>query len=162
MLNPYASFLDGRDPLAIIAETPAAVDRLLASIGPIAIDRSPAPGKWSPREIVAHLADTELVFSVRIRHALAEPAHVIQPFDQDDWATRYAAYDAPTAAATFAAIRRWNVALLGHLTETDLARPLTHPERGAMTPRTIVETMAGHDRNRLRQLETIAARSTAA
>jgi hypothetical protein len=158
MTNPYASFLDGRAPLTIMRETPAAIDRLLAAIGPAAIDRSPAPGKWSPREIVAHLADTELVFSVRIRHALAEPAHVIQPFDQDDWATRYAAYDAPTAAASFAAIRRWNVALVSRLTEADLARPLTHPERGAMTLRTIVETMAGHDGNHLRQLEAIAAR----
>jgi hypothetical protein len=162
MLNPYAAFVHGREPLAVIAETPAAIDHVLAAIGPTAVDRSPAPGKWSPREIVAHLADTELVFAVRIRHALAEPAHVIQPFDQDDWARPYAAYDAPTAAATFAAVRRWNLALISHLTAADLARPVTHPERGTMTLGTIVETMAGHDGNHLRQLEAIAARGPSA
>ena len=39
-----------------------------------------APGKWSVREVVAHLADCELVFSFRLRQTLAEEAPVIQPF----------------------------------------------------------------------------------
>ena len=57
------------------------------------IEESPAPGKWSPHEILCHLADCELVFSFRIRQALAEDHHVIQPFDQEIWARNYAGYD---------------------------------------------------------------------
>ncbi len=56
---------------------------------------NPAPGKWNAREIVCHLADTELVFAFRLRQAIAEPDHIVQPFDQDKWASNYAAYDLP-------------------------------------------------------------------
>jgi hypothetical protein len=60
----------------------------------------------------------------------------------------------------FAALREWNLALLGSLTPEQLARPVSHPERGSMIVKTIIETAAGHDINHLRQLE--AARKAAA
>src|SRR6266852_5877711 len=111
-MNPYASHLGDRDPRAVISATASQLERLLATAGPNRASQSPAPGKWSPREILCHLADCELVFAYRLRQALAEQHHVIQPFDQDAWARNYAAYDAQTALATFAAMRRWNLALL--------------------------------------------------
>jgi uncharacterized damage-inducible protein DinB len=156
-LNPYASFLGGQDPIPVITET---AERLHSLIGPLSAahtNRPPAPGKWSIREIVAHLADCELVFSFRLRQALAEEHAIIQPFDQGIWAQRYAAYDLASGLALFTAARNWNLKFLTTLNKVDRHRPTTHPERGTMTLWTIVETMAGHDINHLQQIERIAA-----
>jgi uncharacterized damage-inducible protein DinB len=123
---------------------------------PEAVDRNPAPGKWSIRQILCHLADCELVFGVRMRQALAEPHHVIQPFDQDAWARRYSSeLTADAALDLFRAARNWNLALLKTVTADDSSKRLTHPERGQMTFQTLLETMAGHDLNHLAQLERI-------
>ena len=119
------------------------------------MDQSPAPGKWSPREVICHLADTELVFAFRLRQSLAEPFHTIQPFDQDGWAARYAIYDAMSALEMFAAAREWNLKLIASITKEELSKKLTHPERGEMVLGVIIETMAGHDLNHLAQSEAV-------
>lgn len=157
MLNPYASFAAGRDPRAVITETPRQLQILVESLGAPGLDRGLAPGKWSAREILCHLADCEVVFAFRLRQALAEPHHTIQPFDQNDWAKRYNCHDANSALQTFSVVRRWNLSLIAAASPEDLQKQVTHPERGTMTFETIVETMAGHDLNHVRQLETIAA-----
>jgi len=162
MTNPYAIHIGGREPLEVIAETPGRLAELAATIGPERVEQSPAPGKWSVREIISHLADAEVVFAFRLRQTLAEDHHVIQPFDQDVWAKNYASYDVGSALAALAAVRAWNLALIRSVKPADLAKQVTHPERGTMTFQTIVETMAGHDRNHLRQLEVIAAQAAAA
>jgi len=156
-LNPYAKFLDGRDPIPVITSTADHLRALTESLSPAQADAPPAPGKWSVREIIAHLADCELVFSFRLRQTLSEEHAIIQPFDQEIWAKRYAAYDLPSALALFTATRNWNLKLLTTVDEADRHRPTTHPERGTMTLWTIVETMAGHDINHLQQLERIAS-----
>jgi hypothetical protein len=161
-MNPYAVYLgDGsaREAIAATADKLAAHASRLGSEG---LRRSPAPGKWSAAAIFCHLADCEIVFAYRLRQALAEPYHVIQPFDQDIWAVQYESRDPPAALAVFAATRQWNVALIASMTEADLAKKLTHPERGEMTIETVVETMAGHDLNHLAQLERIVAQAAGA
>jgi uncharacterized damage-inducible protein DinB len=158
-MNPYAPFLDGQDPAVVIAATSGELARLLAAIGPKRATDPPAPGKWSPREILCHLADTELVFAYRLRQALAEDHHVIQPFDQDLWARRYASFDADAALAMFSSARGWNLTLIRSLNPADSSRPVTHPERGTMTLWTLVETMGGHDINHLNQIRAIARQS---
>jgi hypothetical protein len=80
----------------------------------------------------------------------------MQPFDQDAWAKRYAGYSVEAALATFSMLRQWNLALVRSLGAADLAKPVNHPERGDMTFATILETMGGHDRNHLKQVEEIA------
>ena len=160
MLNPYEKFLSGRDAQEVIAETSAKLGAIFTQLGPSGVEKSPAPGKWNAREIFGHLADCEIVFAYRLRQTLAEENHVIQPFDQEKWGATYAAYDAPAALAALSAVRRWNLALIKKTTPEDNSKTVTHPERGTMTFRTIVETMAGHDVNHLLQLEAIAAKST--
>jgi len=83
---------------------------------------------------------------------------VIQPFDQDKWASVYGAYDAAAALAVFSSLRRWNVNFIQAIPASAFAKRVTHPERGEMTFKTVVETMAGHDLNHIRQLEAIAAK----
>jgi DinB superfamily len=156
MTNPYAVFLGGKSARTVIAETPGKLHSLAGTLGAAGMERSLAPGKWSAREILCHLADCELVFAFRLRQALAEPHHVIQPFDQDAWARTYAAFDAASALGVFSAMRRWNLALLAAAKPEDFSKPVSHPERGTMTFQTVIETMAGHDLNHLGQLENIA------
>jgi hypothetical protein len=156
-LNPYASFLGGQDPIPVITETAERLHSLIDPLSASHADRPPAPGKWSIREIVAHLADCELVFSFRLRQTLAADHPIIQPFDQGVWGERYAVYDLASGLALFTAARNWNIKFLTTLNEVDRHRPTTHPERGTMTLWTIVETMAGHDINHLQQIERIAA-----
>ena len=154
-LNPYEKFLDGRRPEAILGATAGAIDRLLSAMSAEKVNTPPAKGKWSPAQIVAHLADCELVFAFRLRQTLAEDAPVIQPFDQDKWAATYTAVPAAQALEVFKAMRGWNLRLLALALPEAAQRPTTHPERGTMTFQTIVETMAGHDLNHLGQLEKI-------
>jgi len=156
-VNPYASFLGTCDPRQIIASTPVRLRESLDSLGTERANKPPAPGKWSAREILCHLADCEIVFAFRLRQTLAEPHHVIQPFDQDLWARNYGAYDAPAALAVFTAVRDFNTRLIASLPPEALSKPVSHPERGAMTFQTIVETMGGHDLNHIAQIEKIIA-----
>ena len=157
MLNPYASYLGNANPVEVISATPGKLSALAHQLGRERVSVPPAPGKWSAREIFCHLADCEVVFAFRLRQTLAEPHHVIQPFDQDGWAKNYAAYDAQAALELFSALRRWNVALINSVPKEAYAKVVTHPERGTMTFESIFQTMAGHDINHLRQLEKIAA-----
>ncbi len=154
-LNPYASFLGNRDAREVIAATPVRLHQLIEKAGAQRVNQPPAPGKWSAREIACHLADCEVVFAFRLRQAVAEDGYVVQPFDQEKWAKSYSAYEAGAAVAVFSALRQWNVSFLGAVPKNALARKFTHPERGEMTFIVLVETMAGHDLNHLKQLEAI-------
>jgi hypothetical protein len=155
--NPYAVHIGTREPREVIETTALELHRLAGRIGAARIRTPRAAGKWSARDILCHLADCEIVFAFRLRQALAEDHHVIQPFDQEKWALPYGTQDADAALATFATVRNWNVALLRSVTPEQMAKPLTHPERGEMAFDTIVATMAGHDLNHLKQLEEIAS-----
>ena len=153
-MNPYASYLGSQDPLLVLESTPARLQDFAKRIGRSRISQPRMLGKWSPREILVHLADCELAFGFRYRQALAEQNHTVQPFDQDLWAKSYAVYGAEEALETFSALRRWNLTLLRSLTSEQLGKSVLHPERGQMTVKTLLETAAGHDINHLRQLET--------
>jgi uncharacterized damage-inducible protein DinB len=156
--NPYAANLGGAAPEKVIAETLQRLADLAERLEPKGWNQSYAPGKWTARQILCHLADTELAFAFRLRQALAEPHHVIQPFDQDRWAEAYAdeSYDARAALQVFSSVRRWNLNLLKAVPVEARSKPVRHPERGEMTFQTLVETMGGHDVNHLRQLDSIA------
>jgi len=155
-LNPYARFLDGRKLDVILAATAKDLEKLLEAIGAESTYLAPAPGKWSPAEILCHLADCELVFAFRLRQTLAEDGPEIQPFDQEKWAGTYPGISAEQALKTFTTVRKWNLLLISVALPAASARPVYHPERGLMTFLTLVETMAGHDLNHLEQLQRLA------
>jgi hypothetical protein len=156
-VNPYERFLDGRPLKVILGSTAAQIELLLEAIGAQKQGIQPAPGKWSAAEIVCHLADCELVFAFRLRQTLAEDGPTIQPFDQEKWAEAYPGITASKALEVFTAVRNWNLSLIGSALPGAANRPVTHPERGTMTFRHLVETMAGHDLNHLGQLQRIVA-----
>ena len=155
-MNPYASQLGTQDPIQVLSATAPRLQELAKTLGGSRIEEPIAPGKWSPRQIFIHLADCELAFGFRYRQTLAEDNHTVQPFDQDKWAGAYAAYDARQALETFAALRRWNLALISKLTPEQMSKGVMHPERGQETFLGLIEISAGHDVNHLRQLEKVA------
>jgi hypothetical protein len=154
-LNPYASELGDREPIVVIAATPGRLRELTTRLG-ARLTTPRAPGKWSPRDIVCHLADGEIVFAFRLRQALADDNPVVQAYDQDRWAAPYANQTVDEALTAFSALRAWNLSLVKGLTPQARARRLTHPERGEMTVQTVLETMGGHDLHHLAQLDEIA------
>jgi hypothetical protein len=155
-MNPYQSYLGSRDPIQVMAATPERLAELVDTIGPARVEEPLAPGKWSIREILCHLADTELAFAFRLRQAVAEDHHVIQPYDQDRWAANYPGLEARAALAVFTAVRDWNVKFVEKIPRQEFSKRLTHPERGEMTFQMLVDTIAGHDLNHLQQLEKVA------
>ncbi len=148
----------GKDsPFEVLEATPARLASLVERMGEKGLGLRFAPGKWTGREVVAHLADVEIGTGFRIRQMVSETGHVIQPFDQDAWSRLYQRLDAQTAVRSFTALRAWNLALYRVLPPEDLARIAMHPERGEESVETVIRMQAGHDRNHLAQLERILA-----
>lgn len=158
MNNPYAKYLGEQDARAVLAATPGLVHQAICSLSPEESEAPIAPGKWSVRLIVAHLADCELAFGFRLRQTLAVENGQAQAFDQDAWAKHYGGYDLAAGMELFRALRGWNLKLVGQLGEADLGRTTTHPERGTTTFTQILEMMAGHDLNHVGQLQEYAGR----
>ena len=153
MVVPYVDLLDGRDPVDVLAATPAQLSVWLARLTPEQIEHRPAPGKWSLREVMAHLADCEIAWSWRLRQVYAEENPMLQPFDQDAWARAYAGYSMAQARSAWEALRAWNLAFLRGLVPADRSRPAQHPEIGSITLWTVASIAAGHDLHHLRSLE---------
>jgi uncharacterized damage-inducible protein DinB len=154
--NPYDKYLDGRSLETILASTSGALTAALAAISPEKQSAPIAPGKWSPAQILSHLADCEIAFGWRLRQIVAEDSPVLQPFDQDKWAATYGGISAPSALNAFASLRAWNLQLIKTVMPGAATRAGTHSERGRVTFQTTIETMAGHDLNHLGQLTKIA------
>lgn len=151
--NPYRDDLGDRDPLAALGETPERIRRLLASWSDAQFERSYAPGKWSARRILIHLAQTELALPTRARFALTQPDYHAQAFNQDDWLPLDDGADARTALDAYMALRRMNLAMWRKLTPEQLDRRFFHPEYGELTVAWIMAQMAGHDIHHLKQFE---------
>ena len=152
-LDRILALLGDRDPITVLETTPRHLDVLMESLGSYRLEHAYAPGKWSAREILCHLADVELGKSFRIRQMLAGTP--IQAFDQDLWARRYGQLEASLALETFRALRAWNLALFAGFDLDDWLTEAVHPERGVMSLDLEVRWMAGHDLNHLAQLERI-------
>jgi DinB superfamily len=159
--TPYSSYLADQDPVRVLSATPSRLAELSKTIGESRIDQPIAAGKWSPRQIIIHLADCDLAFGFRYRQTLALDNHTVQPFDQDLWAKTYSAYGAEQGLMAFTALRDWNLTLIRSLTPEQFAKSCQHPERGQETLRTLIEISAGHDINHLRQLEALVEKSAA-
>jgi hypothetical protein len=153
--TPYTPDLGDRDPLTAIRETGGRVRALTSGWADDRFERSYAPGKWSARQILTHLAQTELALGTRARMALSTPAYVAQPFDQDTWIDRDGRLSGPEAVDAFVALARMNGLLFEGLSAADRATPLAHPEYGPLTVDWIIHQMAGHQIHHLKQLEQI-------
>ena len=155
--TPYSKELGAKDPLVALRETPERIRAATGSWSPEQFERSYAPGKWSARQILIHLAQTELALGNRARMALATPSYVAQAFDQDQWIARDGALSGKDALNAFVAMATMNRAMFEGLSGSDRAVALQHPEYGALTVDWIIHQMAGHQIHHLKQLEQISA-----
>ena len=154
--TPYTADLGDREPLAAMRDAVARIGTLVAGWTPPQFDRTYAPGKWNARQILTHLAQTELALGNRARMALATPGYQAQSFDQDRWMVREAALGGKEAAAALVATNAMNHALFSGLSAGDRAIAFSHPEYGALTVDWLIHQMAGHLLHHLAQLEQIA------
>lgn len=149
--------LEGKDPVSVLSSTPGKIARLLRGVSRKRLMTRPSPGKWSVAEILAHLADAELVTGFRMRLILGANHTPIQAFDQDAWAafSRYETQDPYLSLEAFRIQRARNVRLLKSLPKKMWEYYGIHAERGKETIRRVTQMIAGHDINHLRQVERI-------
>jgi uncharacterized damage-inducible protein DinB len=153
----------GKDPFEVIQQTPARMREIVASAKPERLDYRPAPGKWSIREQLAHLADAEMVIAARIRWAASEPGTSVVAYDQDKWAntSRYADVPVEQSLALFSTIRESTIAFIKRLSPEQRANAYTqHSERGKETLQRILEMTAGHDINHVEKMAELAGKSS--
>src|SRR6266446_6177356 len=150
-------YAEGKKPLAVQAATANKLARLIKGVPVSRLRKRPAPDKWSVSEILAHLADTEIVGGFRMRLILGAPGTPISAFDQDSWVSsgHYDKRDPRKSVEQFRVSREANLATLKSLTPEQWKHYGMHSERGQETIEHIVRMFAGHDINHLQQIERI-------
>jgi hypothetical protein len=153
------ALLDDRDPLAVLRETPPALERAVTGLSDEHLRRPEAPGKWSIVQVLQHLADSDLVWAWRVRLILSHDRPTITGYDQDLWAERlhYADADPRQALDTFNVLRAANLRLLERANPDDMARVGVHSERGEESVGHLCRLYAGHDLLHLNQIARINA-----
>lgn len=154
MPTPYAEYVDGRDAVAVLTDTLDRYRSAFTRLTPEQWHAPWAPGKWTRHQVLVHVTQWELVFSTRVRMALAIPDYTVQPMDQDpllEFEAPFVTVDVATAA--FTAARAMNIALVAGLPPDVRARIVTHPERGRIDINDLIVTMAGHAVHHLKQIE---------
>lgn len=153
------SFSEGQDAMSLLESAPRKLGSLLEGKSRNAITRRPAPDKWSAAEIAAHLSDTEIAVSWRVRQILGTNGIAVQAFDQDAWANTfdYAQRDPSASIELFRVLRAANVALLKSVPNQLWENYGVHQERGKESIAHMTRLMAGHDLNHLRQIESALA-----
>ena len=151
------SHAQGQDPIKVQSATPKKLERLIKGVSASKLRKRPAPDKWSSAEILAHLADVEIVVGWRMRSILGSPGTTIQAFDQDAWviAGHYQKRDPRKSVAQHRIARESNLDLLKLLTPDQWTNFGMHSERGQESIEHIVRMIAGHDLNHLQQIERI-------
>jgi uncharacterized damage-inducible protein DinB len=151
------SHIEGGEPLRMQAAAPKKLAALIRGKNKKQLTRRPAPGKWSVAEIVAHLADAEVVISWRLRQILSGSGASIQAFDQDVWANTfdYAHRDVKQSLETYRVLRESNLSLLKSVPRQLWDNYGVHQERGNESVAHMVRIIAGHDVNHLQQAQKI-------
>jgi len=155
--NPYASDLGDLDPFQALGDTPQQIRVIVERWSDDRFERSYAPGKWSARKLLVHLAQTEVALGTRVRFALTTPEYRAQSFDQDEWMPLDEHVDARTALEIYTSLRRMNLAMWRGLSEAQKNRVFFHPDYGELNIAWVAAQMAGHDIHHLRHFEQIDA-----
>ncbi|MBA2302100.1 MAG: DinB family protein [Acidobacteria bacterium] len=149
------SNVGAQDPLDVLASTGPRLRAMVAGRTPAELSRTPDPARWSVAQILAHLADSEIVGAWRFRSVLAQDGVPLQAYDQNTWAEtfRYAEIDPFEALQLFEVNRAATLALLRRVNPALHANHGLHAERGKETITHLVRLYAGHDLNHLAQVE---------
>lgn len=159
-IRRICGYAEGKQPLAVQAATVKKLERLIKGVSTSKLRKRPAPDKWSVSEILAHLADAEIVGAFRIRLILGAPGTAIVAYDQNAWVANghYDKREPRKSIERFRGVREANLSLLKTLTPEQWKHYGMHAERGQETIAHIVRMFAGHDLNHLQQIEGILKR----
>src|ERR1700730_10963223 len=150
-------YVEGKKPMAVQAATASKLTRLIEGVPVSRLRKRHAPDKWSVSEILAHLADAEIVGGFRMRLILGDPGTPIPAFDQDRWVSsgHYDQRNPRQSVEQCRPLSKANLALLKSLTAEQWKHHGVYSERGVETSDRITRMFAGHDLNHLRQIERI-------
>ncbi len=151
------SYVEGKDLVKVLSQTDKISEQLIEGVSVARLRDRPAPESWSVSEILAHLADVEIVISWRIRSILGNPGTTIQAYDQNSWVASgyYEKRDPAKSLELHRVLREANLALLRCLTPEQWKQFGQHSERGQESVERTVEMLAGHDINHIQQIERI-------
>lgn len=125
------------------------------------LDARPAPEKWSAREIVHHLADSEMTSAIRLRRLIAEDRPAINGYDEAEFA-RKLYYDRPIGASldAFRTARLTTAELLDRMTDAEWEREGTHTQHGRYAVQDWLKIYADHAHNHADQIRRARASLT--
>ena len=148
---------EGKEPLRLQQAAPKKLAALIKGKTRKQLTRRPGPDKWSVAEIMAHLADSEIVIGWRLRQILCNNGTPLQAYDQDLWATTldYAHRDPKQSLEHYRVLREGNLAMLKAVPRKLWDNYGIHQERGNESVTHVVRMVAGHDLNHLHQVERI-------
>lgn len=128
--------------------------KALDGITPGVLDRAPAPGKWSIRQLAAHVAESDMVGAVRMRFIAAEPGSPLKAYDQDVWANSlyYNQQALEQSLALFGGVRQATAAILRRLPEAAWNHVAMHEERGAVSLTEMLELITRHAEHHCQQI----------
>jgi hypothetical protein len=155
--------MDQAERNALIAQYEAGYDAIAASLAGITAaewDAREAPAEWSPREIVHHLADSEMTSAIRLRRLIVEDEPVIVGYDQEEFARRLF-YDRPVepSLAAFKASRDTTAHILHRLFPDQWSRAGTHSESGRYSVEDWLRTYAAHAHDHADQIRRARAKA---
>lgn len=147
----------GHDPVKIQSATNKKLSRLIQGVPAAKLRKCPAPKQWSAAEILAHLADVEIVIGWRLRSILGDPGTHVQAYDQNSWVVsgHYEKRDPRKSIELHRILREANLALFKSLSPAQRKHFGQHAERGRESVEHIVRMVAGHDVNHILQIERI-------
>ena len=156
--QPYSEkmskLVGDRDPLAVLAQTASILDEIVRKHSSTVLRTRPFEGKWTPNEVIGHLADSELVYGYRLRLILCEDNPAIFGTNQDLWVAgqRHNEREPTDFVEMFRSLRLFNLALWKQMSPEDLKRAGQHNERGPESLGVILRLLAGHDLSHLDQI----------
>ena len=133
---------------------PVVLERLIRLIGPDRLDTPLEPDRFTPREVIAHLADWEPIMLGRLQQAIDHPGSTVQVWDEGEMAiqNRYSETNIDEQLMKYAAHRAETIARIEKLTPDELKLTIVHPERGSMTVDDQASLLIGHDAYHIEQL----------
>jgi Protein of unknown function (DUF664). len=156
-IHRILGYVEGQDAIKVQRTTATKLTKSIRGLTPKQLKWRPEPAKWSIAEIIAHLADAEIVASWRMRSVIGENGITIQPFDQDAWASafEYRERDARRSLEVFRILRESNLAMLKEIPRATWDNYGMHLERGKESIAHLTRMFAGHDTNHVIQVEKI-------
>jgi len=146
--------LGDRNPLEVLAQTASTLADVVRKGSATVLRTRPFEGKWTPNEVIGHLADSEWVYGYRLRLILCEDNPPIRRTNQDLWVAgqRHNEREPSELVEMFRMMRQFNLALWKRISAADSERTGQHNERGPESLGVMLRMMAGHDLSHLVQV----------